>query len=68
MFNGHRVLLERTYRDDQGNFKTNGSLDTNDVPDAILALRKAYEYLTGRKKADEMVQDESWPGPMARIP
>jgi len=51
VFDSPKVALERTYRDSQGNFKTTGSLDTNDIPKAILALKKAYEYLT--TKANE---------------
>ena len=51
LFNSHKVLLERFYKDGQGNFQSTSSLDTNDIPKAILALKKAYEYLmtTGQK-------------------
>ena len=45
-FDSHRVQLERTYKDAQGNFKTTQSLELNDIPKAILALSKAYEFLT----------------------
>ena len=34
------------YKDMHGNFKSTSSLDTNDIPKAILALKKAYEFLT----------------------
>ena len=46
LFDSHKVVVERTYKDGQGNFKTAESLETNDIPKAILALKKAYEYLT----------------------
>ncbi|MBM3334785.1 hypothetical protein FJY63_09000 [Candidatus Sumerlaeota bacterium] len=43
-FNSHKVILERVYKDREG-FKSTDSLDPNDIPKAILALKKAYEYL-----------------------
>lgn len=45
-FNSHKILVERIYRDSQDNFKTTRLLDPNDVPKAILGLKKCYEYLT----------------------
>ena len=44
-FNSHKVIIERTYKDGERGFKTTGSLDTNDVPKAILALWQAHQYL-----------------------
>ena len=46
IYNTHRVIVERTYKDATGNFKTTPGLEVNDIPKAILALKKAYEYLT----------------------
>lgn len=45
-YQSHNVVLERTYTDGRGQFQTTGSLDLNSIPKAILALKKAYEYLT----------------------
>lgn len=39
------VTLQKTYRDKEGNFRPTNSLNTNDVPKAILALSKAYDFL-----------------------
>ena len=52
-FESHRVQLERTYKDAQGNFKTTQSLELNDLPKAVLALTKAYEYLTLRSEESD---------------
>ena len=43
-FNSRKVILERTYKDGPG-FKSTGSLEINDVPKAILALKKAYDWM-----------------------
>jgi hypothetical protein len=61
IFNSHKVILERVYRDGMGNFKTTDSLDTNDIPKAILALKKAYEYLTTTiQNAETAEKEELW--------
>lgn len=44
-FDSHRVILERVYKDARGEWKTTGSLFAEDLPKAILALKKAYEHL-----------------------
>lgn len=47
------VSLQRIYKDKKdGSFKHTSSLKTNDIPKAILALSKAYEYLTLDEKAE----------------
>lgn len=47
--NGKAVLksvsLQRSYKDRSGNFQNTASFKANDIPKAILALEKAYEYL-----------------------
>jgi len=43
-FSSHKVMLERVYKD-AGGFKSTNCLDVNDIPKAIVALKKAYEYL-----------------------
>ena len=45
VFNSHKVVIERIYRDANQNFKTTGSLGVNDIPKAILVLEKAYEFV-----------------------
>ncbi len=44
-FTQRKVVLERSYRDREGNWKNTNSFDANDVPKALLALWKAYEYM-----------------------
>ena len=43
-FESHKVILERTYRQGQ-EFKTTSSLEIGDIPKAIMALWKAYDFL-----------------------
>ena len=52
-----KVVLEVRYRDKSGEWKSTHSMSANEVPKAILALQKAYEYLM-TKKPDE-AQDAS---------
>jgi len=59
-FDSHRIQLERTYKDSQGNFKTTQSLEANDIPKAIVALQKSYEFLfraVERESGTEMEDD-----------
>ena len=46
------VSLQRAYRDKEGNFQHTASFKTNDIPKAILALSKAYEYLVMEDEAE----------------
>ncbi len=39
------VVLQRTYKDGNGDFQNANSFGINEIPKAILALRKAYEWL-----------------------
>ena len=63
-FNSRKVVLERIYKDAQGNFKTTNSLDLNDIPKAILVLGKAYEYLMTADRKTESTEsfekDDLW--------
>lgn len=57
-FSSHKVILERVYKD-SGGFKSTGSLDVNDIPKAILVLKKAYEsILCAEQKREGPSQDE----------
>jgi len=40
-----KVVLEVRYRDKAGQWKGTNSLSVNDLPKAIAALQKAYEYI-----------------------
>jgi hypothetical protein len=46
-----KVVLEVRYKDKAGEWKGTNSLSLNEVPKAILALEKAYEYLTSHRDA-----------------
>ena len=41
----HSVKLERRYKDKEGNWQGTGSLKEVDIPKAVLALNKAYEWI-----------------------
>ncbi len=40
-----KVSFQKRYKDKNGEWKTTYSLDVNDLPKAILALKSAYEHL-----------------------
>jgi DNA-binding SARP family transcriptional activator len=40
------VSIQKRYKDKQNQWKSSSSLKPNDVPKAVLALQKAYEYLS----------------------
>ena len=44
-----KVVLEVRYRDKDGNWKSTHSMSANELPKAILALQKAYDYLMTQK-------------------
>ena len=39
------IVLQRSYRDKDGNFQNSGSFGINDVPKAMLALQEAYRFV-----------------------
>ena len=43
------VSFQKTYRDKKGNFQHTNSLQANEIPKAILALAKAYDYLVAKE-------------------
>jgi len=53
-----KVVIEVRYRDKAGQWQGTNSLSINDLPKAITALQKAYEYL--------LSNPERWPGPACR--
>ena len=44
-----KVVIEVRYKDKAGNWQGTNSLSINELPKAILALQKAFEYLMDRK-------------------
>ncbi|MDO8626845.1 MAG: hypothetical protein Q7K42_00125 [Candidatus Diapherotrites archaeon] len=44
------VSLEKSYKDKQGNWKNSSSFNINEIPQAILALQKTYEFLALKEK------------------
>jgi len=47
-----KVVIEVRYKDKAGQWKGTNSLSLNDIPKAILALQKAFEYLTQHKEPE----------------
>ncbi|MCX6833761.1 MAG: hypothetical protein NTW07_01275 [candidate division Zixibacteria bacterium] len=45
-----KVVIEVRYKDKAGQWKGTNSLSLNDIPKAILALQKAFEYLTQHRE------------------
>lgn len=48
----HSIVLEKNYKDKEGNWKKTTSLSQGDLPKAQLVLAKAYEYLTLKDSAE----------------
>ena len=51
-----KVVIEVRYRDKAGEWKGTNSLSINDIPKAILALQKAYDYIMTQRA--EMPQEQ----------
>ena len=45
-----KVILEVRYKDKSGEWKGTNSLSVNDLPKAILALQKAYDFILAKPK------------------
>lgn len=58
-FDARRVVLDRSYKDSQGEWKNTNSYDANDLPKAILALEQAYAYLTTKDNMDNNAASDS---------
>ena len=48
-----KVSFQKRYKNSDGEWKTTHSLDINEIPKAIMALSKAYEYLVLGNTAGE---------------
>jgi len=48
-----KVVLEVRYKDKTGQWNGTNSLSLNDLPKAVLALQKAFEYLMEHKGPEE---------------
>jgi hypothetical protein len=44
-FSQRKVVLDRSYKDANGNWQNVNSYDANDIPKAILALCRAFDYM-----------------------
>jgi len=53
-----KVSIQKRYKTQSDEWKSTHSLDQNDIPKMILALSKAYEYLTLREDKDEIAVEE----------
>ena len=47
-----KVVIEVRYKDKAGQWNGTNSLSLNDLPKAILALQKAFEYLMEHKQPE----------------
>jgi len=47
-----KVVIEVRYKDKTGQWNGTNSLSLNDLPKAILALQKAFEYLMEHKEPE----------------
>jgi hypothetical protein len=48
-----KVAIEVRYKDKNGKWNGTNSLSLNDLPKAILALQKAYQYLMEHKEPEQ---------------
>jgi len=53
-----KVVLEVRYKDKTGQWNGTNSLSLNDLPKAILALQKAFEYLMEHKEPGQAEDPE----------
>ena len=52
-----KVAIEVRYKDKTGQWQGTNSLSSNDLPKAILALQKAFDYLTQHKGPQQSKHD-----------
>jgi hypothetical protein len=48
-----KVVIEVRYKDKTGKWNGTNSLSTNEIPKAILALQKAFEYLMEKRETGQ---------------
>ena len=53
-----KVAIEVRYKDKTGQWQGTNSLSLNDLPKAILALQKAFEYLMDHKQPEQAESPE----------
>lgn len=53
-----KVAIEVRYKDKTGQWKGTNSLSLNDLPKAILALQKAFEYLMTHREPEQAENPE----------
>ena len=53
-----KVVIEVRYKDKTGQWNGTNSLSINDLPKAILALQKVFEYLLEHKQAIQQENSE----------
>jgi hypothetical protein len=59
------VSFERRYKDKGGEWKSTTSLKANDLPKAILALEKAYEFIALKAQEPEQGNEKALAQEMA---
>ena len=67
-FESRKVIIERIYKDHVEGFKSTESLDVNDIPKAILALKKAYEYIMCSERQENAPEPKPFQSASARVP
>ena len=58
-----KVVLEVRYRDKAGQWQGTNSMSLNELPKAIAALQKAYEYLLTEKPGPASPDSSEKPNP-----
>jgi hypothetical protein len=53
-----KVSFQKRYKNVDGEWKSTGSLDVNEIPKAILVLTKAYDYVCTRSEDSVSDSDE----------
>ena len=51
------VSLQRNYKDKNDEWKSNSSMNANDLPKAILALEAAYKYIVLKGNGQEQQEE-----------
>ena len=54
-----KVVIEVRYKDKTGQWQGTNSLSLNDLPKAVLALQKSFEYLMEHKQPEQEESPET---------